>query len=334
MSYMEKTGVLAGTKTQSKMVERSWSQHQHPVASPSASSSPHKVVKRRGLREKLYSVDSLAETEPEDFDEDDEETESEGSENGDMFPHASRDEIVRHPVEVVLEEDTQADCGAALTSKTLDEDDVHVFLVEESASSVEADIPVLEEKTQVVVSAEHEQEQYESACKQLDTVDDGDDTESEDGDACSSLIDEDNFVKEAQDEPTKLDIFGQSLDNEEKKHEPFLFPPPYFPGDLDEYESDIYETLLRREKIHHVVTDYFHSQPHVTVVMRSMLVDWLVEVHNHFNLQPDTLYLTVNYIDRFLATVPVKRENFQLVALTALLVSHPQCCCCTFSVHS
>jgi cyclin B len=55
--------------------------------------------------------------------------------------------------------------------------------------------------------------------------------------------------------------------------------------------------------------------------MRSMLIDWLVEVHNHFNLQPDTLYLTVNYIDRFLASVPVKRENFQLVALTALLIA-------------
>lgn len=104
------------------------------------------------------------------------------------------------------------------------------------------------------------------------------------------------------------------------QHSPFLFPPPYFPGDLDEYESDIYETLLRREKVHHATTDYFSFQPHVTLVMRSMLIDWLVEVHHHFNLQPDTLYLTVNYIDRFLAAVPVKRENFQLVALTALLV--------------
>ena len=34
--------------------------------------------------------------------------------------------------------------------------------------------------------------------------------------------------------------------------------------------------------------------------MRSILVDWLVEVHLKFKLVPESLYLTINMIDRYL----------------------------------
>ena len=34
--------------------------------------------------------------------------------------------------------------------------------------------------------------------------------------------------------------------------------------------------------------------------MRAILVDWLIEVHLKFKLLPETLFLTVNLIDRFL----------------------------------
>jgi len=34
--------------------------------------------------------------------------------------------------------------------------------------------------------------------------------------------------------------------------------------------------------------------------MRSILVDWLVEVHLKFKLVPESLYLTINLIDRYL----------------------------------
>jgi hypothetical protein len=38
----------------------------------------------------------------------------------------------------------------------------------------------------------------------------------------------------------------------------------------------------------------------VTGRMRSVLVDWLVEVHQQFHLLAETLYLTVAIIDRYL----------------------------------
>ena len=46
-----------------------------------------------------------------------------------------------------------------------------------------------------------------------------------------------------------------------------------------------------------------------------------IEVHQKFRCVPETLYLTVNLIDRFLEIENVERSKLQLVGVTALLVS-------------
>ena len=55
--------------------------------------------------------------------------------------------------------------------------------------------------------------------------------------------------------------------------------------------------------------------------MRSMLVAWLVEVHLKFKLLPETLFLTVNLIDRFTFLRQVKKSDYQLLGVTAMLVA-------------
>lgn len=55
--------------------------------------------------------------------------------------------------------------------------------------------------------------------------------------------------------------------------------------------------------------------------MRGILIDWLIEVHLKFKLVPETLYLTVNLIDRYLEIEEVKREKLQLVGVTAMLIA-------------
>lgn len=55
--------------------------------------------------------------------------------------------------------------------------------------------------------------------------------------------------------------------------------------------------------------------------MRSILMDWLVEVHLKFRLKTETLYLTFNLIDRFLERVQVSRSKLQLVGVTCLLLA-------------
>jgi len=43
--------------------------------------------------------------------------------------------------------------------------------------------------------------------------------------------------------------------------------------------------------------------------MRAILVDWLIEVHYKFKLLPETLFLTVNLIDRFLEKEVINRTK-------------------------
>lgn len=66
---------------------------------------------------------------------------------------------------------------------------------------------------------------------------------------------------------------------------------------------------------------YMDRQTEIQWSMRSVLMDWLVQVHNRFSLLPETLFLTVNYIDRFLSKKVVSIGKLQLVGATAILVA-------------
>ena len=55
--------------------------------------------------------------------------------------------------------------------------------------------------------------------------------------------------------------------------------------------------------------------------MRSILIDWLVEVHLKFELVPESLYLTVTLIDRYLDKEQVNSQKLQLVGVTAMLIA-------------
>ena len=55
--------------------------------------------------------------------------------------------------------------------------------------------------------------------------------------------------------------------------------------------------------------------------MRSILVEWLVEVAEEYNLELETLYLTISYLDRFLSVMSVLRGKLQLVGVTAMFIA-------------
>lgn len=104
------------------------------------------------------------------------------------------------------------------------------------------------------------------------------------------------------------------------------------PDDIDERDSDdplcvtdyvmeMYEHLRSVESSTSVRPTYMDNQPHINERMRSILVDWLVEVHLKFKLVPETLYLTINLIDRYLQRIQVSRPKLQLVGVTSLLIA-------------
>ncbi|KAG5556028.1 hypothetical protein RHGRI_006606 [Rhododendron griersonianum] len=87
-----------------------------------------------------------------------------------------------------------------------------------------------------------------------------------------------------------------------------------------EYVEDMYKfyKLVENESRVH---DYMDSQPEINERMRAILVDWLIEVHHKFELTPETLYLTLNIVDRYLASTTVSRKELQLVGLSSMLMA-------------
>ncbi|GAB2222389.1 hypothetical protein Drorol1_Dr00013606 [Drosera rotundifolia] len=87
-----------------------------------------------------------------------------------------------------------------------------------------------------------------------------------------------------------------------------------------EYAEDIYKFYKLTEG-ENLVCHYMDKQPDINDKMRSILVDWLIEVHHKFELRPETLYLTVNIIDRFLSMKAVPRRELQLVGISSMLIA-------------
>uniref|UniRef100_UPI00398E5D29 cyclin-A1 n=1 Tax=Pristiophorus japonicus TaxID=55135 RepID=UPI00398E5D29 len=90
---------------------------------------------------------------------------------------------------------------------------------------------------------------------------------------------------------------------------------------VEEYAEDIYRYLREAEDKYRPKFGYMKKQPDITHSMRSILVDWLVEVGEEYSLQTETLYLAVNYLDRFLSCMSVLRGKLQLVGTAAMLVA-------------
>ena len=67
--------------------------------------------------------------------------------------------------------------------------------------------------------------------------------------------------------------------------------------------------------------DYIDSQVEINSKMRGILADWIIEVHQKFDLMPESLYLTMYIIDRYLSMQPVLRRELQLVGVSALLIA-------------
>lgn len=88
-----------------------------------------------------------------------------------------------------------------------------------------------------------------------------------------------------------------------------------------EYGDEIFEYLRELEMKMLPNPHYMESQTEIQWSMRSVLMDWLVQVHSRFNLLPETLFLTVNYIDRFLSCKVVSVGKLQLVGATAILLA-------------
>lgn len=88
-----------------------------------------------------------------------------------------------------------------------------------------------------------------------------------------------------------------------------------------ELSTEIFQYMRELELKYRPNANYMEDQPELKWSYRSTLIDWIVQVHSRFQLLPETLYLTVNIIDRFLSKKAVTLNRFQLVGAAALFIA-------------
>ena len=96
---------------------------------------------------------------------------------------------------------------------------------------------------------------------------------------------------------------------------------PQIPKD---YLNIIYHNLLLEEDRGTIPNPDYQkiiSQKEINEHMRSILIDWLIDVHYKFGFTDETLYMTVLIIDRYISYKPIQKAKFQLLGITALLLS-------------
>lgn len=118
--------------------------------------------------------------------------------------------------------------------------------------------------------------------------------------------------------PSAMDVSFDSLMDMSVAEEEGKVPDV---NEVPEYAAEIHTYLREMEVKTRPKAGYMKKQPDITNSMRAILVDWLVEVGEEYKLQNETLYLAVNYIDRFLSSMSVLRGKLQLVGTAAMLLA-------------
>lgn len=78
-------------------------------------------------------------------------------------------------------------------------------------------------------------------------------------------------------------------------------------------------TWMKEREI--VIEDYMKNQIDINSKMRFIIIDWMDQVCRKFKLNQETLYLSINILDRFLSIKNILRTNLQLVGITSILIS-------------
>jgi len=84
---------------------------------------------------------------------------------------------------------------------------------------------------------------------------------------------------------------------------------------------EIWESFKYDEQIYSIGPNFMKIQKDINEKMRAILIDWLVEVHQRFNLTHETLFLTINIIDRYISYREILRTQLQLVGVAALFIA-------------
>ncbi|KDQ14310.1 hypothetical protein BOTBODRAFT_110274 [Botryobasidium botryosum FD-172 SS1] len=90
---------------------------------------------------------------------------------------------------------------------------------------------------------------------------------------------------------------------------------------VSEYSDDIFEYMKKLEVESMPDANYMEKQSEIQWHMRATLIDWLLQVHLRYHMLPETLWIAVNIVDRFLSKRTVSLVKLQLVGVTAMFIA-------------
>merc|ERR1719186_75548 len=161
-------------------------------------------------------------------------------------------------------------------------------------------------------------------------------SKEEEKQTCGSAHQKNSLISPKINAPMEVEV---SREVEEEAKEAFMEVEEVTVEDIDEYDmgnpqmaaeyvKEIYIYMRKIEKEQPVEADYIskggaQAKEMLHPKMRAVLVDWLVEVHQQFQLLQETLYLTVAVLDRYVSSSAhnTKRSELQLVGVTAMLIA-------------
>ena len=91
-----------------------------------------------------------------------------------------------------------------------------------------------------------------------------------------------------------------------------------------DYINTIYYNLLVEENkdlTSKPVHTYMKKQKEINDQMRSILVDWIIDVHHKFGFTDETLFMTILIIDRYCSSEQMSRMKYQCLGITALMIA-------------
>ncbi|KAG8933252.1 hypothetical protein FRC02_012238 [Tulasnella sp. 418] len=90
---------------------------------------------------------------------------------------------------------------------------------------------------------------------------------------------------------------------------------------VSEYADEIFEYMGKLETSVMPCANYMEGQSEIEWSMRRTLIDWLLQVHLRYHMLPETLWIAVNIVDRFLSRRVVSLVKLQLVGVTAMFIA-------------
>ena len=128
------------------------------------------------------------------------------------------------------------------------------------------------------------------------------------------------FGKELQNVTTKMTTPKKKTPKCEKKKEIYKNRLTSIGLKVPAYEKLIFNFIKKNQKKVNKNSNYMTTQKDINEKMRAILVDWLVDVTEKFQMAPQSLFMTVDLLDRYLSKKQMERSKLQLLGITCLMI--------------